>query len=175
MNLLPRLLLAGALTLSQTAMASLEIQPGLWKVSMKIRSEGQTIDPGKEIKKAMRELPQEEQVQLQETLEEVAGMDEKGRVDVCYDAAHFKQIETTTVFNDQECISQVVKRSNSRVISEFLCVDGTSGKTTWIVHNKKKYTGVVKVTSGDGEESELIYEGKFDRPVCEELEAEVVI
>lgn len=159
---------------SQMVLAALEIQPGLWKIEMKIRTAGEVIDPGKEIKKAMQELPKEEQVQMQQALEEMAGMDEQGRIDVCYEASHFKRINAATMFNDQECVSKLVKKTRSRVISEFLCMDGTTGKSTWIIHSKKKYTGIIKVISGAGEESEMVYRGKFTTPLCEELDGVMI-
>jgi hypothetical protein len=174
MTFIKYLCVTSALLISFTSIASLDIEPGRWKVQMKIRTEGQTIDPGKEIKKAMKDLSSEEQVQLQQALEEVAGLDEKGQIEVCYDAEHFKQTDSTTVFNDEECISKVTKRTGSRIISDFICVDGTSGETTWIIHNKKKYTGIVKVKSGQGDESELIYRGKYIAPICEDLDKVVI-
>lgn len=73
-----------------------------------------------------------------------------------------------------DCLSRVIKSTNSKVISNFACLDGSSGVNTWFINNSRSYTGVTQVISPFGEVSEIIYEGRFHSARCEGMD-EVVI
>ncbi|MBA2403976.1 MAG: hypothetical protein H0V66_04325, partial [Bdellovibrionales bacterium] len=64
------------------------------------------------------------------------------------------------------CLSKVVWRTNSKVVSNFACMDGLKGVTTWFIKSTHKYVGVTKLITPWGEQSEIIYKANFFSPVC---------
>lgn len=160
--------------LSSSSFSASKMIPGMWKVSMKIKFDGQTIEPGEVIKENMKDLSPEERELMMAELQEYAGMDENGQIKVCYTPADFDQQEHSISQMGEDCLSRVIKSTGSKVISNFACMDGSSGVNTWFINNARSYTGVTQVVSPFGETSEIIYEGRFHSPRCEGLD-EVVI
>jgi hypothetical protein len=150
------------------------LNAGLWKFDMKIKSEGQTVNATKEFKKALEELPEEEQEEVQGALKESVGIDEDGRIEVCHSEESLKRDESMMVNEDNVCFSKVITRNNKRIVTDFSCLNGTNGRDTWFIHNNRSYTGVTKVIAPDGEEAEFIYRAKYVSPLCETFDDVVI-
>jgi hypothetical protein len=155
--------------------AKQELLPGLWKISFKIKTENKVIEPSKQIRETLAKLDKREREHMVLKLKNEAGIDEYGRIKICYTPESFDLEESTISEMGNSCISKIVKSTNSKVISNFICEDGMRGINTWFIKNSRSYTGVTKVVSPWGEESEIIYEGKYFAPLCEAPDEKVVI
>jgi hypothetical protein len=150
------------------------MEPGLWKVSMKIKTEGKVFDAAREIRELLRELPQEEQAEVREFLSDLDGIDENGNLELCHTRDMMRRNESIIVHQDKECLSSVLRRTPAKVVSRFTCLDGTVGEDTLFIKGPRRYTGVTKVIDPSGEASEVVYQGDFISPLCESFDDVVI-
>ena len=148
--------------------------PGHWKISFKIKTDNQVIEPAKKIKESLNKMNKQERAELKKMLKDEAGMDEDGKISICYTPGSFDLEEASITQIGEHCISKVIKSTPKKVVTNFMCDNGIRGTNTWDIKNSRKYSGITKVIAPWGEESEIIYEGNFFAPICELID-EIVI
>ncbi len=152
------------LMLSLSAHA-LMVEPGLWEVEMTISQNGKKIDPMAEFRKAMKDMPEDRKKQMQEAMEG-SGMGMSGKsMKQCYTKEMIKKAELGK-HEDKDCKTKVVKRTSKKIVTEFTCKDGTEGKSTINIKNKKAYTGHMNMKDPNGDKSELDYTANFVKKDC---------
>lgn len=169
-----KILLLIIFLLCNCAYAKQGLLPGLWKISFKIKTEDRIIEPAKRLKEILAKMSKQEREQLKIMLKHEAGIDEDGKISVCYTPGSFELEESTISPMGDNCISKIVSSTSSKVVSHFVCENGIRGINTWFIKNPLSYKGVTKIVSPTGEPSEIIYEGNYFAPLCEVLD-EVVI
>ena len=155
--------------------AKQELLPGLWKISFKIKKDNKVIEPSKKIKETLAKMDKRQREHMILKLKDEAGIDESGRIGICYTPESFELEESTVSEMGDSCISKIIKSTDYKVISNFACKNGLRGINTWFIKSSRSYTGVTKVISPWGEESEIIYEGNYFAPFCETPDEKVVI
>lgn len=154
--------------------AKQEMLPGHWKITFKIKTADQVIDPAKKIKDSLSKMNKQERAELKKLLKNEAGMDEDGKISICYTPESFNLEEATITQISEHCVSKVMKSTPKKVVTHFICDNGIKGTNTWNIKNSRNYSGTTKVMAPWGEESEIIYEGNYFAPVCEIID-EIVI
>lgn len=149
---------------SPLAYSALDINPGLWKVDMVIKTNGKEIRPQTEIQKAIAKMPEAKRKQMLEMMGDMKDPDAGTKV--CYSKAMLEKPESIGQQESKKCTTKVVTNKPKKVVTNFKCEDGTKGDATWSVKNPKSYTGLVNIVSPKGEKSEINYNADFVTEDC---------
>ncbi len=160
----------GLLLMTTSAIAENSMAPGLWEVSLKIKTDGKVIRPAEQIKKSLASLPKEQQEEMLATLKERSGIDEKGNNKICYGPADLELREATISPMGDNCLSKVIKNTSNKVVINFACINGVTGSSTRFIKGAYHYSGVTKIISPEGKISEIVYKGEFFSPICQNVE-----
>jgi len=155
---------------SLTAQAGLSMKPGLWGVAMVVSTSGKQIDPSAEMKKAMAGMPADQKKKMQEMMKKMGaptGIGENGDMQVCYSEGMLKNPGSLVKPQDkQKCDAKVVEQSDTKVVTNFKCEDGTTGEATWSMSGPEKYHGLIKMKSPKRGATEINSSGKFISSNC---------
>lgn len=158
---------ATASLLSQSAFA-LDVKPGLWKMAMKMKSNGKEMDPSAQIKAAMAKMPEAQRKQMMVMMGKMhAGISEDGDIQVCYSKEMLAQNKFAMGKNVKtDCDTKIVTNTPKKVETEFTCKDGSKGKATFTTKNPQSYQGVLNMDSPKHGKSEINYSGTFVNADC---------
>ncbi len=152
---------------SPLAYSALDMNAGLWKVEMVIKTNGKTMNPAAEMQKAMANMPEEKRKKLQAMMGDIRpGVADNNAVNVCYSKEMLEKPESINKQTDKKCDTKVVTNTPKKVVTNFKCEDGSKGDATWTVKNKNSFNGVVNVVSAKGEKSEMTYKADFVSGEC---------
>lgn len=143
------------------AYAYRELRPGLWKVSFKIKLEDQVINPAQQMRAVMASMSAQEKEQMRKVIKQESGLDKDGKIEICYPPDALEMRESAVSQMGDSCVSKIIKRTQRKVSSTFVCMDGFRGLTTWFLNSSRGYDGVTKLITPWGEQSEIVYSGKF--------------
>lgn len=156
------------LTFFSLSSFALDLTPGLWKIDMTIKQDGKEIDPMAELKKAMRDMPEDQRKQMMQAIEG-SGLGGPKGIQQCYTKEMIEEAELG-VHEDEHCKTTTVEKSASKIVSKFNCKDGSKGAATVNIKNSKSYTGHMKMTEANGEKSEMTYQARFVSKDCADVE-----
>lgn len=161
-------ILAAALFAMSLSAQALIIEPGLWDIEMTLSQNGKKIDPMAELNNAMKDMPEDRKKQMMQAMEDSGLELGKKGMKQCYTKEMIEKAELG-VNEDKDCRTETIKKSDKQIISEFTCKDGSKGRATIDIKNKKSYTGDMKMTDGQGQKSELKYKANFVGTDCGKL------
>lgn len=144
------------------------IKPGLWNIQMKMKSDGKETDPQAKLNEAMAKLPADQRKMMAEMMKKqgiAAGTSGKG-FDVCYTKEMLDDASSLSRDPEGKCETSITSQSNEKILMDFKCKDGVTGKGEWKLDGKDKYKGHVAMTQKDGKQTELDQEGKFLKADC---------
>ncbi len=156
------------LIISFSALAGINIRPGLWSVKMKMSSNGQSFDPAAKMKAAMAEMPPEQRKKMMEMMSSKLSHNGEA-MQVCYTEEMLKEAHTLGGKRDSRCKSEIISQTPSKVVTSFKCEDGARGTGMWSITSDQKYSGSVDITTKQGKNAKMDYEGEFVSADCGKL------
>jgi len=154
------------LFLSFQTFAALNMTPGLWELDVKIKAKGVESDPRAEIQKALAKMPEAQRKKMEAMMASMgAGISSNGAIKVCYSEEMLKKDTLAPDDKFKKCKTNIVTKTAQKMVTDFICEDGTKGKATWKVESKEKLKGLVEMTK-KGEDSKINYTGKFVNKSC---------
>ena len=161
------LFFAFLLSVTLPAFSMINMKPGLWKIDMKIKANGKTIDPSAQLKAAMKDMPEEQRKQMMKFMDKTnSGIGQGGDIKVCYTKKMLEKPEGLSQHPKGKCTTKVISQTSSKIVTKFSCEDGTTGDGTWNISNPNLYSGDVKVKSPKSGVSESSFKGEYLSADC---------
>lgn len=158
--------LLGLLISSPGAWAALNMKPGLWKVDMRVTSDGKTVNPSETMKNAMAKMPEADKKKMMDMMGKMdTGVGPNGETNICYSKKAIDKPETMGR-PSPDCKTTLVTNTGNKVVSNFTCKDGTTGDAIWDLKSPENMMGKINVRDPKGKNSEITYDGKFIQADC---------
>lgn len=171
------LLTLSIFTISSSAMASLIMKPGKWRLETQMSAEGkEQIDPMAKMREAMKNMTPAQRKQMEDMMAKMGksnpdmpkvGFDKNGMT-VCYtkemldgDLGLKKQQE------DQNCKVSDFQKTTNKITMKFKCEDGASGDSVWNITDPSHLNGLTKIVTSKGKKSEIKFKAQFLSAKCD--------
>lgn len=154
---------------SSLSFASTSIKPGLWKIDMTMKQAGgKEMNISKQMEEAMAKVPAAQREKMKDMMKGIGkGVGNFDPTKVCFTKDMVNNPKSVSKHQQQEdCDTNVVSKSDKKIVSTFTCKNGTKGKTNITFENDKNYKGVVDITSPEGKSSRMEYEANFVSSDC---------
>jgi hypothetical protein len=162
-----RFLLLMILSCQTSAFAALDIKPGLWSLTTKMKREGKEMDHMAQMQKSMAKMSPEQKKKMTEIMGQAgAGIGSGGEIQVCFTKDQFAKPETTVSEQFKKCDSKIMTNTSTKMVMTFTCKDGATGEMTFAAPDPKVYTGTMLMKSSKGVASEISYNGKYIAAEC---------
>lgn len=159
-------LLVSLTLLSTASWGALDMKPGLWKVDMRMTSDGKTVNPSNQMKTAMEKMPEAEKKKMMDMMGKVnSGVKPNGETTICYSKEVVQKPESMGR-PSPDCKTSLVTNTGNKIVSNFTCKDGTTGDSTWDMKTPESMMGRVNVRDPKGKTSQITYDGKFVKADC---------
>lgn len=154
-------------TSSLALAAKLDLKPGLWEVTMKIKSAELSSMRAKSAK-AFAELPAEERKRAEAAMASQGGADGwmNQTVTPCYTNEDLKKAEALTNDPEGNCQSKISEQTSKRIKISFKCRDGTAGNGEWNLKSSSAYDGFMQMDRKEGGPMTIKYAAKFLKADC---------
>ena len=146
--------------------APLNMKPGLWEVSMKLKQDGKEFDPLAEIKKQLDKMPEAQRRMILEQMKKTSSNATNGVSTVCYTQEMIDKPESLNSEDNEDCEYKITSQTPTKIISAFSCKDGNKGTATWEIVNSGKTKVHSTSTDKKGKKTEMKYEAKFLKSKC---------
>jgi hypothetical protein len=154
---------------------ALEIEPGLWKIQTIVDLDGKKYDTQNEYKKMMSAVPADQRKKVEEALQkslkkQQLTLSKDGTSKICYSK---KALQNPTMLTPQSknCKITLLKNTQNKLQSSFVCKENTSGTIEWNVVDRKKFNGVIVSKNAQGTESRVLQIGKYMSSNCGALKS----
>jgi hypothetical protein len=161
-----KFLILTLLIASPSAWSALNMKPGLWKMNMRIVSEGKPVEVTGQSPNPAKNIPEAEKQKLMSLMgKSNAGVGPNGETNVCYSKEAIRQPEKVAK-PEPKCETTLVTNTATKVVTNFKCPDGTTGDATWDVKAADTMMGMVNLRDPQGKTSQVSYNGKFQQDAC---------
>lgn len=157
-----------ALTSPSFALAAkLDLKPGLWEVSMKMKGDEAT-QLKTEMAKALAGLPAAQRKQAEAMMAAQGGADAlmNRAVSTCYTKEGLEKPETLATDSEGDCQNKITEQTSKRIKVSFSCKDGTTGSGEWNLKSSTAYNGSMQMKRKTGGPLSINYAGKFLKADC---------
>jgi hypothetical protein len=155
------------LSCQNSAFAALDIQPGLWLLTTKMKREGKEMDHMAQMQQSMAKMSPEQKKKMMEIMGSAGtGIGPGGEMKVCFTKDQFIKPETAVSEQFKKCDSKITTNTSTKMVMTFTCKDGATGEMTFAAPDPKVYTGTMNMKSSKGIASEISYHGKFVAADC---------
>lgn len=145
------------------------LKPGLWEMTMKMKSGETEIDPQAALKKSMEKMSPEQRKQMSAMLAKSGmsvGTPGEGGTKICYTKEQLDHGPNLGQTHNRHCESIVKQQTSKRMVMDFKCQDGSTGTGEWNFHSSTGYDGKMKFTKKDGKIMEMSQKGRFLSANC---------
>jgi|GEM_PF-4133979 len=171
------LLACSLLAFTTSALASVIMKPGKWRLETQMSTEGKAqVDPMAKMREAMKDMTPAQRKQMQDMMAKMGksnpdmpkvGFDPNGMT-ICYtkemlegDLGLKKQQE------DQKCKVSDFQKSSTKISMKFKCEDGASGDSVWNITDATHMNGLTKINDAKGKKSEIKFKAEFLTAKCD--------
>lgn len=162
-----------ALCFLTNTFAALDMKPGLWKVMVKVKTDGKETNIQEQMQKAMAQMPAEKKAKMMEMMAKMntgTGISPNGDLQLCYSKA---MLENEQSIIDQKdingkdsgCKTTISEKTSKKIVAKFDCKNGAKGVSVWNITSSTSFTGNVK-TDNKGKKSEINHTGEFVSSDC---------
>ena len=162
------------LVFANASWAKMNLKPGIWEIKSTMTLDGKKMDPQAELKKAMADLPPEQQKMMKEMIDTMAK--EKGvrhggdGMQLCLDEKALNSPKSLVGNEDnQDCDYKIDDKDPKNISMSFTCKDGSHGQGSWNLSSETEYKGKMDVESKDHKKSSMDYKAKFVSADCKGL------
>lgn len=153
------------LSLSAQAKPS-PMKPGLWEMTVKMKTGAQEVDPQEAFKKSMDKMSPEQRKQMTAMMSKSGFNMGAGGTKICYTKELLDQGQNLGHDSNRHCESTVKQQTSTHMTMDFKCKDGSTGTGEWNFHNSTSYDGMMKFTKKDGKVTEMAQKGRFLSADC---------